>query len=116
MPRALTALCALREAGVTVIAGGDNLQDPFNPMGRADPLEAAALLVSAGHYFPEDAYWAVSSKVHECLAKDPPFLTVGSPAHFILTPATSIREFIAFANQPRSVYRNGILIHDTSET
>ena len=116
MPRALTALSALRQAGVTVIAGGDNLQDPFNPMGRADPLEAAALLVSAGHYFPEDAYWAVSSKVHECLAKDPPFLTVGSPAHFILTPATSIREFIAFANQPRSVYRNGILIHDTSET
>lgn len=113
MPRALTALVALREAGVTVMAGGDNLQDPFNPMGRADPLEAAALLVSAGHYFPEDAYWAVSSKIHGRMGDGPPFLAVGSFAHFILTPATSIREFIAFANQPRSVYRKGILIHDT---
>jgi len=115
MPRALTALSALREAGVTVMAGGDNLQDPFNPMGRADPLEAAALLVSAGHYFPEDAYWAVSSKVHERIAKDQPFLAAGSGANFILTPAESIREFIAFANQPRTVFRNGVLIHDTLE-
>ena len=115
MPRALTALTALRAAGVTVLAGGDNLQDPFNPMGRADPLEAAALLVSAGHYFPEDAYAAVSSKVHECLAKDSPFLAAGSSANFILTPAESIREFVAFANQPRSVFRNGVLIHDTLE-
>jgi len=116
MPRALTALSALREAGVTVMAGGDNLQDPFNPMGRADPLEAAALLVAAGHYFPEEAYAAVSSKVHECIAKEPPFLTEGSPANFLLTPAASIREFIAFANQPRAVYRRGIMIHDTHET
>ena len=116
MPRALTALSALRIAGATVVAGGDNLQDPFNPLGRADPLEAAGLLVAAGHYFPEDAYSAVSSSVHECIAGDAPFLTTGSPGNFILTPSASIREFIAFANQPRHVYRHGVLIYDTHET
>jgi len=115
MPRALTALTALRAAGVTVLAGGDNLQDPFNPMGRADPLEAAGLLVSAGHYFPEDAFEAVSSTVHERLSGELPFLAPGSNAHLILTPARSVREFIAFANQPRSVFRHGTLIHDTLE-
>lgn len=115
MPRALTALAALRTAGVTVLAGGDNLQDPFNPLGRADPLEAAGLLVSAGHYFPEDAFDAVSSTVHGRLSGELPFLTPGANAHFMLTPAKSVREFIAFANQPRSVFRHGTLIHDTLE-
>jgi cytosine deaminase len=115
MPRALTALGALRAAGATVLAGGDNLQDPFNPMGRADPLEAAGLLVSAGHYFPEDAFEAVSSIVHQRLSGELPFLATGSNAHFILTPAKSVREFIAFANQPRSIFRHGTLIHDTLE-
>ena len=115
MPRALTALGALRAAGATVLAGGDNLQDPFNPMGRADPLEAAGLLIAAGHYFPDDAFDAVSSTVHERLAGELPFLAPGANAHFILTPAKSVREFIAFANQPRSVFRHGTLIHDTLE-
>ncbi len=34
VPRGLTAIEALRGAGVAVAAGADNLQDPFNPMGR----------------------------------------------------------------------------------
>ena len=42
MPRGLTAVRALLDAGVTVAAGADNLQDPFNPMGRACPFETAA--------------------------------------------------------------------------
>ena len=41
MPRGLTAVKALRAAGVVVAAGADNLQDPFNPMGRACPFETA---------------------------------------------------------------------------
>ena len=37
MPRALTAVQALRAAGVNVAAGADNLQDPFNPVGPRRP-------------------------------------------------------------------------------
>ena len=59
-PRGLTALRPLLDAGVTVAAGGDNLQDPFNLVGRGDPLEAASLLVAAGHLLPEEALAAVS--------------------------------------------------------
>ena len=58
-PRGLTALRPLLDAGVTLAAGGDNLQDPFNLVGRGDPLETAALLVMAGHLAPEEAYRAV---------------------------------------------------------
>ncbi|MFM8451958.1 MAG: amidohydrolase family protein, partial [Acidimicrobiaceae bacterium] len=38
-PRGLTAVSSLRKAGVKVAFGADNLQDPFNPIGRGDPLE-----------------------------------------------------------------------------
>lgn len=41
--RAIAPISALRAGGVTVCAGADNLRDPFNPLGRADPLETAAL-------------------------------------------------------------------------
>ena len=55
MPRALTAVKALRAAGVNVAAGADNLQDPFNPVGRGDPLETAGLMIMAAHLLPDDA-------------------------------------------------------------
>jgi cytosine deaminase len=49
VPRGLTAIDALRTAGVAVAAGADNLQDPFNPMGRACPFETAGLMVLVAH-------------------------------------------------------------------
>lgn len=36
-PRGLTAVRALLDAGVPLAGGGDNIRDPFNPVGRADP-------------------------------------------------------------------------------
>ena len=58
-PRGLTAIRPLLDAGATVAAGADNLQDPFNLVGRADPMETAALMVMAGHLLPAEAYVAV---------------------------------------------------------
>ena len=48
-------MTALREAGATVAAGGDNLRDPFHPVGRGDALEVAALMVTCGHLDPAAA-------------------------------------------------------------
>jgi cytosine deaminase len=59
-PRGLTAVRALIDGGVTLAAGSDNLRDPFNPMGRGDPLEVASMLVMAGHLTVEEAYAAVA--------------------------------------------------------
>ena len=58
VPRALAPIGVLEEAGVLVAAGGDNWRDPFNPVGRIDPMETASLLVSAGHLAPRRAYRA----------------------------------------------------------
>src|SRR5207253_1434975 len=43
-PRGLTALTALDAAGVVLAGGGDNIQDCFIPVGRADPLVTAQYL------------------------------------------------------------------------
>lgn len=94
-PRGLTALRALLEAGVTVAAGSDNLRDPLNAVGRADPLETASLLVTAGHLPLEDAYGAVSSQAREAMGLPEVLIEPGYPAELLAVEAASLAEAIA---------------------
>jgi cytosine deaminase len=110
MPRALTAIRALREAGVNVAAGADNLQDPFNLVGRGDCLETASLMVMAGHQLPVDAYHSVSGAARTALGLQPAGITVGDIADLVLVPAASIREAIAFGPAGRTVIRSGRVV------
>lgn len=66
-PRAIAPIQALRDAGVVVAAGGDNLRDPFYPLGAVDPLEVAAYLVTAAHVDPEEAWDLVSTSARSLL-------------------------------------------------
>ncbi|HEX6684359.1 MAG TPA: amidohydrolase family protein [Candidatus Limnocylindrales bacterium] len=113
-PRGLTAVRILRDAGVTVAAGGDNLQDPFNLMGRADPLETAALLILAGHDTPENAYAAVSDDARRAMGLPEVSLRPGSPADLLAIRATSPREAIATAHPERVVIRGGRIVARTT--
>lgn len=109
-PRGLTCLDALRAAGVPVAAGGDNLQDPFNPMGRADPLEAASLLVTAGHLDTRSAFEAITSVSRDVLELAPVALEVGRPADLVAVPGSCLREAIAEADPRRIVVRRGQIL------
>ena len=109
-PRGLTALRTLRAAGVTVAAGGDNVQDPFNPLGRGDPLETAALLVLAGHETPADAYAAVSAGGRGAMGLPPVEVAPGFPAELMAIRAGSVREAIASAGPDRLVFSGGRLV------
>lgn len=132
MPRGLTAVTTLREAGALVAAGQDNVQDPFNPLGRCDPFEVAALMILAAHTSPGDAYASVSTDAAQVVgrveprhhhsyhgrrgrrghgAEEPdidPFAP-GSPADMIAVRASGIREAIAMAprGEDRIVIRGG---------
>jgi cytosine/creatinine deaminase len=106
-PRGLTALDALFSAGVLVAAGGDNVQDPFNPMGRADPLEAASLLVTAGHLDVADAFEAVSASARRVMGLDAQGFTEGAPADLVAVPGQTLREAMAEADPRRIVVRRG---------
>lgn len=111
MPRGLTAVKTLREAGVRVAAGSDNLQDPFNPIGRGDPLDAAGLMILAAHLLPADAFASVTSVARSILGAPAAGPVVGERADLMVTPASSIREAIA-TSAPRSVVvRAGHVVH-----
>ncbi|MFC7241741.1 amidohydrolase family protein [Catellatospora aurea] len=116
VPRGLTALRTLRAAGVTVAAGGDNLQDPFQILGRGDPLETAALLVLAGHDTPETAYDAVSAQARRAAGLPPVAVAPGSPAELLAVRAGSLREALATTTPHRLVVHGGRIVARTTVT
>lgn len=115
-PRGLTAIAALQDAGVLVAAGADNVQDPFNSVGRSDPLETAALLVMAGHQLPDDAYDMVSNRVRQALGLAPVEMVVGDPADLVAIDAPSPRGAIADAPMNRKVFRRGRLVAESTRS
>jgi cytosine deaminase len=107
VPRGLTAVGALRSAGVPVAAGADNLQDPFNPMGRACPFETAALMVLVAHDLPRTAWRSVSIDARRVLGLGGGAIAVGEPADLVAVPASTLRGAIAEAPSGRHVFRSG---------
>ena len=118
-PRGLTALDALETAGALVVAGGDNLEDPFNLMGRGDPLETASLLVAAGHRTPDVALTAVSTGARLMMGLGPNGaaggeIAPGDVADLVALDAQSVRHAIATAPSERMTFRHGRLTFHTS--
>ena len=116
MPRSIAPIDVLREAGVRVALGGDNVQDPFNPVGRSDPLETAALAIMASHQLPPDAFDLVSNGVRRVLGVPEVRLAVGDAADLMAIDAASTREAIADAPAQRRVFRRGVEVAVTSTT
>lgn len=116
-PRGLTAVAALRAAGAVVAAGADNLQDPFNTMGRGDPLETAALMVMAGHLTPVEAYASVSSQARRAMALPAAeSVAVGAPAELVALRAPGVRAAIADAPHQRWVLHHGRVVGNAAFT
>jgi cytosine deaminase len=113
VPRGLTAVAALRAAGVVVAGGGDNWRDPYNPLGRMDPLETAALLVAAAHLSPRDAYAAVSVDARRIMGITPNPVEVDGSADLLAICASSLNEAVAGGTQDRWVFKNGQLVART---
>ncbi|MFT4307131.1 MAG: amidohydrolase family protein, partial [Microbacterium sp.] len=94
-PRALPPLAAILDAGVLLAAGGDNVQDPFNPLGNADMVDVASALVLAGHLDPARA-WAIAStggrRVFRAVPADG---APGDAADVLLVRARSVAEAVA---------------------
>ncbi|MFM9123491.1 MAG: amidohydrolase family protein, partial [Actinomycetota bacterium] len=109
-PRGLTAIATLRKTGVRVAIGADNLQDPFNPIGRGDPLESAGLAILTAHLLPQDAFDAVSSVARQVMGLDTTTISVGQTANLMLTRAAGLREAIATTAERPLVMRNGVVV------
>jgi cytosine deaminase len=113
MPRGLTAVAALRAAGVNVAAGADNLQDPFNPVGRACPFETAGLMIMSVHDLPAVAWSSVTEAPRRALGLPAAAITPGAPADLMAVRAATVREAIATGPCGRRVWRRGVRIDET---
>jgi cytosine deaminase len=114
MPRGLTAIGPLRAAGVTVAAGGDNLRDPFNPVGRGDALEIAALMVAVGHLDPGEALRSVTSAPRKVLGLPPVPISPRSPADLVAIRAADAEEALSAASAHRIVWKAGVIVARTA--
>ncbi|MFD9544905.1 amidohydrolase family protein [Streptomyces sp. NPDC060022] len=110
VPRGLTAVRPLLAAGVVVAGGGDNVGDPFNPMGRADPLETASLLVTAAHLTVEQGYSAISDAARQMLGLPPAGPVAGRVADLLAIKASSLTEAVGRATEDRLVFTAGRLV------
>jgi len=108
--RAITPIQRLQHAGVVVAAGADNLQDPFNLVGRGDPLEIASLLIISAHVTAPLALQMISTHAHQAVHGVSSSLTVGTPATFVATPAANLRESIAMGPPDRIVVYGGVVL------
>jgi cytosine deaminase len=106
-PRGLTSVALLRHAGVNVAAGADNLQDPFNPLGRACPFETAALMVLTAHDLPDLAWDSVCGAAARVLGRPDSGVVVGARGDLLAISAATLREAIAFGSADRIVWRRG---------
>lgn len=113
-PRGIPALQALLDAGIDVAAGGDNIRDPFNPMGRADPFETTSLLITAGHLDAGSALAAVTSGGRTVLGLPPAGPAVGASADFVAVQAVSLADALAGPGDARVVVHNGRLVSRTT--
>ena len=108
--RAITPIHRLQRAGVIVAAGADNLQDPFNLVGRGDPLEIASLLMVSAHVAAATAIQMVSSHALHVVHGVASCLSVGEPATFVATLAANLRESIAMGPPDRIVVHGGVVL------
>lgn len=114
IPRGITALRPLLAAGVTVAGGGDNIQDPFNPLGRGDPLDTAGLLVLVGHLTIEEAYAAISNHARVAMGLPEIHIAPGFPAEILAIRARCLRQAIAERSAQRVVVHRGQIVSHTN--
>jgi cytosine deaminase len=114
VPRGLPAVRELLAAGITVAAGGDNVRDPFNPVGRADPFETTSLLVTAAHLDADQALHAVTAAGRTVLGLPPAGPVPGALADLVVVRADDLTDVLAGAGGSRLVLRRGRVVAATT--
>ncbi|MFF4649348.1 amidohydrolase family protein [Streptomyces sp. NPDC001380] len=103
----------LRRSGVAVAAGSGALRDSSNPVGRADPLEAAFLLSAAGGLDAVAAYETVSTGARAVLGLPEVRVEAGFPAELLAVRGDSLPGVLA-GGHSRLVVHGGRVASRTS--
>ena len=109
--RAFPPVLRLREAGVNVFSGNDNIQDAWWPYGSGDMLQRAMLVgYRSGFYTDESLHTAlrlISSAGAAVLGLSGYGLAVGNDATFVAVKAPNAAAAVASAPAERRVIRKG---------
>jgi cytosine/creatinine deaminase len=112
--RPFPPVAALRQAGVTVFSGSDNIRDSWWPYGDGDMLNRAATIGYRSGFYTDEELLAAFDVVTEAGAKalrlEGYGLRVGAKADFVALNAPHIPEAVVGLPKDRSVYKDGALI------
>ncbi|MGN6311636.1 MAG: amidohydrolase family protein [Xanthobacteraceae bacterium] len=112
--RAFPPVLALRNAGVTVFGGNDNIRDSWSPYGDGDMLRRAMMIGHRSDFRTDDelriAFDAVTAAGAKALGIANYGLHVGARADFVTLRAAHVPEAVVAVPKGRSVYRAGVCI------
>ncbi|MFG2338849.1 cytosine deaminase [Streptomyces yangpuensis] len=117
--RGLTQVREMLAAGVNVAFGHDDVMDPWNALGTADPLQTALVGLYAAQLTGADDIPVAFSMVTDRAARvlglgaDEYGISAGAPASFVLLPAPSPEEAIRRQARPRYVVSRGSVLAET---
>lgn len=112
--RAFPPVLALRDAGVTVFGGNDNIRDSWSPYGDGDMLRRAMMIGHRSDFRTDDelriAFDAVTAAGAKAFGIANYGLQVGARADFVTLRAAHVPEAVVAVPKERSVYRGGVCI------
>ncbi len=104
----------LRDAGVNVFSGNDNIRDSWWPYGDGDLLERAMMVGYRSGFNTDDqlavAFAMVTTNGARALGLEDYGLTIGGTADFVVLDARHVQEAVVARPRPRDVYKAGRLV------
>ncbi|MEO5756574.1 MAG: amidohydrolase family protein, partial [Mesorhizobium sp.] len=108
---AFPPVAALRQAGVTVFSGSDNIRDSWWPYGDGDMLSRANLIGYRSGFYEDwelaSAFDVVSYAGAKALGLEGYGIAVGAKADFVAMEAHHVPEAVVAVPKGRTVYRAG---------
>ncbi|WP_027052299.1 amidohydrolase family protein [Mesorhizobium erdmanii] len=111
---AFPPVAALRQAGVTVFGGSDNIRDSWWPYGDGDMLSRANMIGYRSGFYEdhelEAAFDVVTHAGAKALGLASYGIVVGASADFVAMPAQHVPEAVVAVPKERTVYRRGKVV------
>ena len=104
----------LREHGVEVFGGSDNIRDAWSPFGNGDMLERATIIGYRANFRRDEeleiAFDMVTAAAARVLGIAPYGIALGAPADFVVVEAGSVAEAVATRPRRKLVIKAGRVI------
>lgn len=111
---AIPPLALLRQHGVEVFGGSDNIRDAWSPFGNGDMLERAMMIAYRANFRHDHevnfTFEMVTSAAARVLGIEGYGIVVGGPADFVAVEAGSVAEAVATRPCRKLVFKGGKIV------